>query len=26
MLGGLALKRRWRNARRAAGKPTDRPN
>lgn len=26
MLGGLALKRRWANARRAAGKPTDRPN
>jgi hypothetical protein len=26
MLGGLALKRRWRNARRAAGKPIDRPN
>ncbi|AYD88964.1 glutamate decarboxylase [Actinomyces lilanjuaniae] len=26
MLGGLALKRRWRNARRAAGKPADRPN
>src|SRR3954449_790923 len=26
MLGGLALKRRWQNARRAAGNPTDRPN
>jgi len=26
MLGGLALKRRWQNARRAAGKPVDRPN
>lgn len=26
MLGGLALKRRWQQARRAAGKPTDRPN
>jgi glutamate decarboxylase len=26
MLGGLALKRRWQNARRSAGKPTDRPN
>ncbi len=26
MLGGLALKRRWQNARKAAGKPTDRPN
>ncbi|MDN5920656.1 MAG: glutamate decarboxylase [Pseudonocardia sp.] len=26
MLGGLALKRRWQNARRVAGKPTDRPN
>ncbi|WP_313558113.1 glutamate decarboxylase [Miniimonas arenae] len=26
MLGGLALKRRWQNARRAAGKPTDAPN
>jgi glutamate decarboxylase len=26
MLGGLALKRRWRNARRAAGQPVDRPN
>ena len=26
MLGGLALKRRWQNARRAAGKSTDRPN
>ncbi|MCW2639964.1 MAG: hypothetical protein JWP76_2270 [Dactylosporangium sp.] len=26
MLGGLALKRRWQNARRAAGKPTGRPN
>lgn len=26
MLGGLALKRRWQHARRAAGKPTDRPN
>ncbi len=26
MLGGLALKWRWRAARRAAGKPTDRPN
>jgi glutamate decarboxylase len=26
MLAGLALKRRWRNARRDAGKPTDRPN
>ena len=26
MLGGLALKRRWQEARRAAGKPTDRPN
>ena len=26
MLGGLALKRRWRHARRAAGKPTDKPN
>jgi glutamate decarboxylase len=26
MLGGLALKRRWQLARRAAGKPTDRPN
>ncbi|MGN6425338.1 MAG: glutamate decarboxylase [Leifsonia sp.] len=26
MLGGLALKRRWQQARRAAGKSTDRPN
>jgi glutamate decarboxylase len=26
LLGGLALKRRWQHARRAAGKPTDRPN
>ena len=26
MLGGLALKRRWQHARRAADKPTDRPN
>ncbi|MFJ4287808.1 glutamate decarboxylase [Paenarthrobacter nicotinovorans] len=26
MLGGLALKRRWQHARRAAGKPTDKPN
>ena len=26
MLGGLALKRRWQQARRAAGQPTDRPN
>jgi glutamate decarboxylase len=26
MMGGLALKRRWQNARRAAGKPIDRPN
>jgi glutamate decarboxylase len=26
MLGGLALKRRWQNARRAEGKPADRPN
>jgi glutamate decarboxylase len=26
MLGGLALKRRWQQARQAAGKPTDRPN
>jgi glutamate decarboxylase len=26
MLGALALKRRWQQARRAAGKPTDRPN
>lgn len=26
MLGGLALKRRWQLARRAANKPTDRPN
>jgi glutamate decarboxylase len=26
MLGGLALKRRWQIARRAAGRPTDRPN
>ena len=26
MLGGLALKRRWQQARRAAGRPTDRPN
>ena len=26
MLGGLALKWRWRQRRRAAGKPTDRPN
>lgn len=26
MLGGLALKRRWQLARRAAGKPTDTPN
>ena len=26
MLGGLALKRRWQNARRAAGEPTDKPN
>ena len=26
MLGGLALKRRWQQARRAAGKPTDKPN
>ncbi len=26
MLGGLALKRRWQQARRAVGKPTDRPN
>ena len=26
MLGGLALKRRWQHGRRAAGKPTDKPN
>ena len=26
MLGGLAFKRRWQHARRAAGKPADRPN
>ncbi|MFE5670403.1 glutamate decarboxylase [Agromyces sp. NPDC056523] len=26
MLGGLALKRRWQNARRAAGKSTEKPN
>jgi glutamate decarboxylase len=26
MLGGLALKRRWQHARRAAGKPVDKPN
>ncbi|MFG2043420.1 glutamate decarboxylase [Dactylosporangium sp. NPDC048998] len=26
MLGGLALKRRWQHARRAAGRPADRPN
>ncbi|WP_108718061.1 glutamate decarboxylase [Miniimonas sp. S16] len=26
ILGALALKRRWQHARRAAGKPTDRPN
>ncbi|MFI1386498.1 glutamate decarboxylase [Embleya sp. NPDC020886] len=26
MLAGLAFKRRWQHARRAAGKPTDRPN
>jgi len=26
MLGGLALKRRWQNKMRAAGKPTDKPN
>lgn len=26
MLGGLALKRSWREARKAAGKPTDKPN
>ena len=26
MLGGLALKRRWQQARRAEGKPTDKPN
>ena len=26
MLAGLALKRRWQQARRAAGQPTDRPN
>jgi len=26
MLGGLAMKRRWQLARRAAGRPTDRPN
>jgi glutamate decarboxylase len=26
MLGGLALKRRWQLARKAAGKPTDKPN
>jgi len=26
MLGGLALKRRWQHARRATGKPVDRPN
>lgn len=26
MLGGLALKRRWQQRRRAAGQPTDRPN
>jgi glutamate decarboxylase len=26
MLGGLALKRNWQNARRAAGKPIDKPN
>lgn len=26
MLGGLALKRRWRRSRAAAGKPTDKPN
>ena len=26
MLGGLAMKRRWQQARKAAGKPTDKPN
>jgi hypothetical protein len=26
MLAGLALKRRWQHARKAAGKPVDRPN
>ena len=26
MLGGLTMKRRWQHARRAAGRPTDRPN
>lgn len=26
MLGGLAMKRKWQHARRAAGQPTDRPN
>ena len=26
MLGGLAMKRRWQDARRAAGRPADRPN
>jgi glutamate decarboxylase len=26
MLGGLALKRRWQHARKAAGKPSDKPN
>ena len=26
MLAGLALKRRWQHRRRAAGRPTDRPN
>jgi glutamate decarboxylase len=26
MLAGLAMKRRWQHARRAAGRPTDRPN
>ena len=26
MLGGLALKRRWQHRRKAAGKPTDKPN
>ena len=26
MLGGLAMKRRWQDARRAAGKPVDKPN
>lgn len=26
MLGGLALKRRWREARKKAGKSTDKPN